>query len=175
VTDSCGKHVGCLSPNDASEYEIQKHTPPTGYVKLFHPVTNVYLGDVPMVDALSFIASFDSDVVPPEIPGAFNPSLSSYELAMTAPTDGNTDTEALAFAVDRVSCTQSIIIQFQGTVPAGISFLGGAMSLLIPEGQSVIMDGIEIDDQVNAGTINLVIAFGGCATVITKELTITVS
>lgn len=175
VTDDCGKHVGCLSPNDASEYEIRKHVPATGYVKLFHPTTGAYLGDVTPADALAFMASIDDTITPPEMPGAFNPSLSSYEIAMSAPADDATDTEPLAFAVDRVSCTQGIIIQFSGTVPAGVSFLGGAMSLLIPEGQSVIMDGIEIDDQVNAGTINLVIAFSGCAGTITKELTITVS
>lgn len=176
IIDECtGKTVACLSPNDASLYKIEKHIPAPGYVKLFHPTTGQYLGDVTPSQQLAFLSSIDDTITPPVSAGVFNPHLSSNAITMSAPADDATDTEALAFSVDRVSCTQGIVIQFSGSVPAGVSFLGGATSLLIPEGESVIVDGIEIDDQVDAGTINLTIAFSGCANTYTQSLTITVS
>ena len=175
ITDDCGKNIGCLSPNDASEYKIRKHIPATGYVKLIHPVTGIYLGDVTPQQAIDFMAAIDPAITPEPPIGEYNPNLSSSAIAMTAPGVGLTDSEALGFSVDRISCDQGVVIQFSGAVPAGVSFLAGATSLLIPEGSSVITDGILIDDQVNAGVIVLTIAFSSCSQTITRTLTITVS
>lgn len=175
VTDECGKHIGCLSPNDAQLLKISQHIPTEGYVKLFHPTTGIYLGDVTPTYAIEFMAAIDNTITPPEVPGQFNASLSSNSINMTAPEDELTDTEAVVFSVDRISCSDPIIVQFSGSVPAGVTFLGGALSLVIPEGSSYVLDGIEIDDQVDAGSFDLVIVFAGCGNTQTQTLTVTVS
>lgn len=174
VTDDCGKHIGCLSPNDAQLLKISQHIPIEGYVKLFHPTTGIYLGDVTPTYAIEFMAAIDNTITPPVEAGQYNASVSSNEISMTAPADGFTDTEAVVFSVDRVSCTDPITVQFSGVVPAGVTFLGGALSLSIPADQSYILDGIEIDDQVNAGSFNLTIVFSGCSNNKTQVITVTV-
>ena len=175
VTDDCGKHVGCLSPNDAQLLKISQHIPIEGYVKLFHPTTGIYLGDVTPTYAIEFMAAIDSSITPPEVPGQFNASLSSNSIAMTAPGAELTDSEAVVFSVDRLTCSDAIVVQFSGTVPSGVSFLGGALSLAISPDESYVLDGILIDDQVNAGSFDLTIVFSGCGNTQTQTLTVTVS
>lgn len=174
VTTSCGKHIGCLSPNDAALYAIEKHIPIEGYVKLFHPITGQYLGDVTPQYAIEFMAAIDNTITPPVEAGQFNASVSSNAISMTAPADGFTDIEAVVFSVDRISCTDPIIVQFSGVVPAGVTFLGGVLSLVIPSGSSYVLDGIEIDDQVDAGSFNLTIVYSGCSNTQTQTITVTV-
>jgi len=57
VFDDCGKAAGCLTPNDAEEYNNGKETCAEGYVKMFHPVTNKYMGCVSTEDALALITA----------------------------------------------------------------------------------------------------------------------
>lgn len=57
VFDDCGNAAGCLTPNDAEEYNNGKETCAEGYVKMFHPVTNKYMGCVSTEDALSLITA----------------------------------------------------------------------------------------------------------------------
>jgi len=58
VTDCNGKHVACLTPNDAACYRVNSHIPPTGYVKVYFPLTGddrVYYGDMTPQQAIDFI------------------------------------------------------------------------------------------------------------------------
>lgn len=175
VTDDCGKHVGCLSPNDASVYKINKHIPPTGYIKLFNPTTGDYLGDTTPQQAIEIMAAINPAIVPIPPAGVFNPSFSTNSIALAAPADDATSEIALGFAVDRISCTEGIVIQFSSGTPAGFTFLDGETSLLIGTGTSTLFDGIMIDDQVDAGVYEILIAFTGCSNTQTIVLTVTVS
>ena len=56
VFDNCGKPAGCLTPNDAEEYNNGKLACAEGYVKLIHPVTGKHLGCVSAEDALALLA-----------------------------------------------------------------------------------------------------------------------
>jgi len=175
LLDDCGKHIACVTPNDAAVYKITKHIPATGYIKLFNPTTGDYLGDLTPSQALEIMAAINPAIAPPVALGQFNPYFSDDSISLAAPADDATSQVALAFSVDRVSCTGGIVVQFSSGTPAGFSFLGGATSLLIGENNSVILDGILIDDQVDAGTYEISIAFSGCANTITKVLTVIVS
>lgn len=55
VFDLCGKPAGCLTPNDAEEYNNGKLECPEGFVKTFHPVSGKYLGCLAPADAESLI------------------------------------------------------------------------------------------------------------------------
>lgn len=55
VFDKCGKPAGCLTPNDAEEYNNGKLECGEGYVKLIHPVTGKHLGCVTTEDALALL------------------------------------------------------------------------------------------------------------------------
>ena len=58
VFDACGQPAGCLTPHDAEEYNNGKHKCAEGYVKLFHPKTNKFIGCVSPADALDLIAAY---------------------------------------------------------------------------------------------------------------------
>lgn len=175
LTDDCGKHIACVTPNDAAVYKITKHIPATGYIKLFNPTTGDYLGDVTPSQGIEIMAAINPAINPIPPAGVFNPSFSSNSISLAAPADAATSEIALGFAVDRVSCTEGIVVQFSTGTPAGFTFLDGETSLLIGSGTSTLFDGIMIDDQVNAGTYEISIAFSGCANTITKVLTVIVS
>lgn len=46
VYDDCGKHIGCVTPNDAEHLESSMITCTEGFVKLMHPTTGDFLGCV---------------------------------------------------------------------------------------------------------------------------------
>ena len=174
VQDCDHKDIGCLTPQDAAEYEVQKHIPPTGFIKTFHPITFDYVGDMTVEDSLAFLAAVDPNVTGPVAPGLFNISTTD-DVDLSAPAPAATDSIPLDFVVDRITCLEEVAIAFQGAVPAGITFLGGATTLTILEGQSITSDGILIDDQVGAGTIVLTIAYTSCGGTKTKTLTLNVT
>ena len=62
VYGSNGEKAGCLTPNDAELYTIGTYMPSEGYVKLIHPVTGVYLGDVLQSDLVGLLASLNKGV-----------------------------------------------------------------------------------------------------------------
>lgn len=55
IYDDCGHHTGCLSPNDASIFNNSQETCAEGYIKLYHPVSNEYLGCVATSEYLAII------------------------------------------------------------------------------------------------------------------------
>ena len=63
VFDACGTPAGCLTPNDAEEYNNGKFQCGEGYVKLFHPVTNKFLGCVSPADASTLLTQLTPIVV----------------------------------------------------------------------------------------------------------------
>jgi hypothetical protein len=169
----CNGDISCLTPNDAVCHEVGKHIPAEGYVKLYHPVTGQYLGDVTPQDALTYIATIDPDVQAPVAGNDFNITTGS-STNVNAPAPATVEVGAVDFRVDRIDCDQPIVISLVGA-PAGFSFIGAAASINIPEGESVLSNGIEITDVVGAGAYNLTVMYSGCSISKTKILTVNVS
>lgn len=57
IYENCGKHSACLSPNDAELYNNSQRLCAEGYIKLFHPVTQSYLGCVSEADYITIITA----------------------------------------------------------------------------------------------------------------------
>ena len=51
--DECGKHVGCLTPNDAAQYSVDTIDVPPGYVKVFDGDT--YVGILTVTDYCEYL------------------------------------------------------------------------------------------------------------------------
>lgn len=172
VYDSCGVHSGCLTPNDAACYEVAKNIPVEGYVKLYNPITGVFLGVVTPSEALAMLSALDSSIVPPTAGSGFNPS-TVMSAEMSAAPIGETNSAQVEFAVDRITCADPITASIS-TPPAGFSFIGGASTIVIPSGASSLIDGIEVTDAVVAGSYNLMIQYSGCSISKTKVIQINV-
>lgn len=55
VVDPCGKHLGCLTPNDAEHYSTSLTKCPEGYVKALHPTTGEFIGCLSAEDFVTVI------------------------------------------------------------------------------------------------------------------------
>lgn len=62
VNDSCGNHLGCLTPNDAEHYADSLKTCAEGYVKAYHPITGEFLGCIPTADYISLLTALNPPV-----------------------------------------------------------------------------------------------------------------
>ena len=51
----CDKHVGCLTPSDAAQYNDDRAKCGEGYVKAYHPTTGRFLGCVSPADYPSIV------------------------------------------------------------------------------------------------------------------------
>jgi len=176
VTDCNGKHVACLTPNDAACYRVNSHIPPTGYVKVYFPLTGddrVYYGDMTPQQAIDFIAALDPDVDPATIQESFEPATTDA-VTLSAAGEGSTNNAAIDLQVDRQNCDDAITVAISGSFPTGMSFLSGATSLSISSGNSTLTNGILIDDQVAAGAYNLTLVYTGCGESKNKVLTVNV-
>jgi len=173
VTDDCGNHVGCLTPNDASAYEVTKHIPPTGYVKAFDPVTGHYLGDLTPADWIEYQAALDDTITPIEEEQLFN-STTTDAVAMSVAGQGLTSEVNFNYSVDRFDCSEAILVSMV-TPPSGFTFLSGLTSFVIGVEDSIVAEGIQITDVVTAGTYALTIVYSACSRNVTTTLTITVS
>jgi len=173
VTDDCGKNIGCLSPNDASLYEITTHIPPTGYIKAFDPVTGAYLGDLTPEAYIDYLAASNPAITPIPTQGVFNPTTVD-SVSMTVAPLNDVSNVAVNFSVDRVSCDEAILVTLVSP-PAGVTFLSGLLSLVIGAEESVVEEGIEITDAVAVGVYNISVVYSGCSVINTKILTLNVT
>ena len=172
INDSKGNHLGCLTPNDASCYDVAKEIPVEGFMKLYDPVSNAFLGIVTISEALAYLSAVDSNIQPPNAGNDFNPiTLPSASASVAG--EGLTSAAAVSFSVDRISCDNAVTVSIL-TPPAGITFLGSATSISIPSSQSYIADGLEITDAVIVGSYDLTIQYNGCSTSKTKVITLNV-
>jgi len=55
LKDCDGNTKALLTPNDAEIYVVGTTEVPVGYVKVFHPVTNVFLGVLTIDEAQTYI------------------------------------------------------------------------------------------------------------------------
>ena len=55
VRDCKGNVVGLLTPNDASIYHVNTIDVPVGYVKVFHPTTEQFLGVLTIQEAQDYL------------------------------------------------------------------------------------------------------------------------
>jgi hypothetical protein len=171
----CNGDVSCLTPEDAVALENGNHVPATGYVKLYDPVTNDYLGDVTPADAIAYIAAIDPNIDAPVDSGVnFNPTTNeAATLGVAAP--AGTSTVAVDFGVDRVNCNEEVIVALAAGTPAGITFLGGANTISIPSTESVLPNGIRIDDTIVVGVYNVTVLYSSCGLSKSRVITITVT
>jgi len=166
----CNGNISCLTPNDAACLKTGEHIPVEGFVKLYHPITGAFLGDVTPADALNYIATIDPGVSLPANAGVFNPTTIST-IAVALPGIAST---VVNFEVDRISCEDPVVLTLV-TPPAGFSFLGATASITILAGASVLTDAIEIDGTVVAGAYNLTVQYTGCGNSYTKLITVNVA
>lgn len=176
VTDDNGNHVACLTPNDAACYEIESEIPPQGYVRVYSTGDNTgtFIGIMTLEDALAYYQGFGL-IDAPVLSGQFNPTtVDRTANTLAVPGQGLFTIEPVDFIVDRITCTEDITLTFSGAKPAGLTFIGGASSIVIPSGQSIHTDGIQIDDTVGAGTYAVDIVYAGCSNNNTRTITVTV-
>jgi len=171
VTDDCGKNIGCLSPNDKAELEIASHIPPLGYIKAFDPATGAYLGDLTPDAWIDYQAALDATITPVPAAGLFNPT--TQEAVSVTAILNNPATVAFNYSVDRESCTDAILVTMS-VATAGITFLSGLSTFVMASTESVVAEGIMIDDTVAVGAYVVTITYSGCSNNFTKEITLNV-
>ena len=64
VKNCKGDVLGYLTPNDAEVYHNGTVEVPVGYVKVFHPVSGIYLGILTIADAEAYITFLTPPVAP---------------------------------------------------------------------------------------------------------------
>ena len=173
VYNSKNEHSGCLTPNDASCYEVAKSIPIEGYMKLYDPVTNVFLGELTVAEALAYLSAVNPAIILPGTAGDFN-IVTQDSVAIAVAGAGLTSSGAVGYEVDRISCDDSVTVTLV-TPPAGVTFLGGLTSINIPSGSSDITDGILIDDTIAVGAHNITVQYDGCSTSKTQTITLNVA
>jgi len=57
IYDECGKFAGCVTPQEAKDYNNTKKECAVGYVKVEHPVTGDYVGCIAPADVPALIAA----------------------------------------------------------------------------------------------------------------------
>jgi len=72
VYDENGDHAGCLTPNDAERYNNGIVETPEGYVKVYDPTTERYLGAMLPADAINLLNYLSNMVIPSGAAATFN-------------------------------------------------------------------------------------------------------
>lgn len=173
--DAQGNFTGCLTPNDYACLQVEGTVPPPGYQKVYSTgdSSGTFIGILSNEDAIAYYQA--NGVMPaPVLSGQFNPTTHATT-GLTAPGQGLLATVPVDFLVDRITCDQDITLTFSGAKPAGLTFLAGASSLVIPAGESILTDGIQIDDTVAPAVYEVDIVYTGCGNANTRTITVTVS
>jgi hypothetical protein len=126
VYDHCGKHLGCLTPNDADKFVNAKLEVPEGYVKVFHPTTGDYMGALPPAQAIELLNFLNGDGVVAVVDPSFNVFSPAQVGGDTIGlTDGffiiNVDndegiTPEISITIDRVNMNEAVAVSITGTV-----------------------------------------------------------
>lgn len=172
--DEQGNFLGCVTPTDYACLEVEGVVPPQGYQKVYSTgdSTGTFIGIMSNADALAYYQAFGL-IDAPVASGLFNPTTTSA-IAMVAPPQGVVS-EPVDFIVDRITCDQAITLTFSGAKPAGLTFDSGAPSIVIPAGESILTDAIQIDDTVAPAVYEIDIVYTGCGNANTRTITVTVS
>jgi hypothetical protein len=141
VFDENGKHLGCLTPNDAQEYANGIIEPPEGYVKVLDPNTGEYLGNLTPAQAIDYLNYLENgatggaaantfNIVNPEVGGT---GWFELNFANAAGETGNIELE-----VDRIGLTDAITVSIQNSIQ-DIQFGGiGGTVTVIPVNDSTL-------------------------------------
>jgi hypothetical protein len=173
--DAQGNFMGCLTPTDAACLEVEGVVPPQGYQKVYSTgdSSGTFIGIMSNADAIAYYQAFGL-IEAPIASGQFNPTTTSA-IALTHPQQGQFDSIPVDFIVDRITCDQVITLTFSGTKPAGLTFDSGASSIVIPAGESILTDAIQIDDTVAPAVYEVEVVYTGCGNANTRTITVTVS
>lgn len=118
VYDHCGKHLGCLTPNDADKFVNAKLEVPEGYVKVFHPTTGDYMGALPPAQAIELLNFLNGDGIVVVTDPTFNvvepvaDDSGYYEDNESAATGFSKFIDVI---VDRVNMDETIMLSITGT------------------------------------------------------------
>lgn len=134
VYTGCGKHAGCLTPNDAELFNTGTHIPEEGYVKVIDPATGKYYGDLPFNQAiqyLDFIVNGNTTIPSNETFNILNPVIAGsgfYEITFPL-VDGTTG--AFDLLIDRVGVTDAVVVSIINSVE-DIQFSPSGTTTVIP-------------------------------------------
>jgi len=136
VYDCNGSHVGCVTPNDAEKFKNSQIVPPEGYVKVFHPTTGDYLGNMTPAQAIELLNFLNGDgvIVVPEITFTVTapiPSPSGYTELMALVSDD--DSPEVTIEILRSNMTEAIAANITGTSEA-INFVKDGNEYPVGEG-----------------------------------------
>lgn len=145
IYDCHGKHVGCLTANDADKFMNATLEVPEGYVKVFHPTTGDYMGALPYqqaIELLNFlngdgivnVADPDFTVYPPVQLGGDAVNLVDGFFVINV-ADGDTETPSISISIDRVNMNEAVSVSITGTAediqydPSGtVKYIGSESS-----------------------------------------------
>ena len=130
-------------------------------------------GDLTPDQYIEYLAAFDDTINVPTADGLYNPTtVDSVNIALAG--QGGTSTVNFDYSVDRVNCSEAILVSLV-TPPTGVTFLSGGLSFVMADTESSVLEGIQITDEVAAGSYDLNIVYSACSFNITKTLTIIVA
>ena len=154
ISDCNGKHLGCFTPNDAEKYNNSQIEAPDGYVKVFHPTTGDYLGNMRPAQAIELLNFLNGGGIVPVPDPIFNvvsplPLPSGYvELNYSASAG---ETSELFVEIDRSNMDEIISATITGTIE-DITFVPSGTLLPIPSNESTLTFTFRWGNLVTSGT-----------------------
>ena len=154
IYDCHDKHLGCLTPADAEKYNNSQVEAPEGYVKVFHPTTGDYLGNMPPAQAIELLNFLNGDgviTVPDPIFNVVAPLAlpSGYVELNYAASAG--ETADILIEIDRSNMDEIISATITGTVE-DITYVPSGTLLPIASSESTLTVAFRWGNLVTAGT-----------------------
>jgi len=140
VYNEKGEHVGCLTPNDAEIYNNALHIPIEGFVKVIHPVTGKYLGDLPPAQAIEYINFLSTGSTVGAAEKTFNilePLAGITGFLELSYALGDGETNDITLLIDRVGIVDAVIVSIQNSTE-GVTFAPSGTVTSIPLNSSEI-------------------------------------
>ena len=160
IYDECGKFAGCVTPQEAEDYNNSKKECAEGYVKVVHPVTGDFIGCVVPADAQSLIASLTPEMYLQvstsnvRCNGESNGTANTRIIGGTAPYvisySGGADPAALAAGSYTVTVTDN-------------TGLSAAYNFTIVEPDALVVDANVVDDDGTGSGKASAVVTGGVA------------
>ena len=154
VIDCKGNNLGCLTPNDAEKYNNSQIEAPDGYVKVFHPTTGDYLGNMPPAQAIELLNFLNGDGVVAVQDPTFTvvaplPLISGYTELTSLEVD--TQSEEVLIEIDRSNLTETLSATITGTAE-DISFYPTGTLVPLLSTESTLLVSFQWGNTVTAGT-----------------------
>ena len=162
VYDDNGEHLGCLTPSDAKKYINDKHIPEEGYVKVYHPTTGEYLGDLSSADAITYLEFLNNGTIGSAAENTFN--IITPEIGVTGFVELSSLLSAgtsavIPIEIDRIGLTDAVVVNLTNS-NENITFDPTATAVSIPATQSTLDVQVRWDGIIVAtGVYTFVLSF----------------